>query len=140
MDLITGPLDKYDYMTFGVVLGALIAGFYLMIQIGGLPGRLAERRKHPHAESVKLMGWIGLFTVFPWVHALIWAYHDSITIDVRKFLGRHDAENADIRGTGPQSQEAASPSGSTRQEPTFPDTAAKPASQPAADQTGAPSA
>lgn len=87
MGLVTGPLDGYDYLTFLFLLLAIVAGFYVLIQIGGLPGKLAERRNHPHAESVKIVGWIGLFTVFPWIHALIWAYHDSMTIDVRKFPG-----------------------------------------------------
>jgi len=88
MDLITGPLDKYDYITFAFLLVAAIAFFYVIIAIGGLPGKLAERRNHPHAESVKIVGWIGLFTAVPWIHALIWAYHDSITVDVRSMLGR----------------------------------------------------
>jgi Protein of unknown function (DUF3302) len=87
MDIVTGPLDGYDYLTFVFLVLAIIAFFYAVIQIGGLPGKLAERRNHPHAESVKIVGWIGLFTVFPWIHALIWAYHDSLTIDVRKFPG-----------------------------------------------------
>jgi hypothetical protein len=35
-----------------------------MITLGGLPGKLAEKRNHLHAESVKLGGWISLFTIF----------------------------------------------------------------------------
>jgi hypothetical protein len=23
--------------------------------------------------------------VFPWIHALIWAFHDSVTVDIRRF-------------------------------------------------------
>ncbi|MEM9635754.1 MAG: DUF3302 domain-containing protein [Pseudomonadota bacterium] len=84
MGLIDFKLDVYDYLTFLILLLVVIAFFYAMITLGGLPGKLAERRNHPHAESVKLGGWIGLFTIFPWIHALIWAYHDSLTIDVRK--------------------------------------------------------
>jgi len=84
MSLIDFDLDAYDYLTFVILLGGVIAFFYVMVTLGGLPGKLAEQRKHPHAESVKLGGWIGLFTVFPWFHALMWAYHDSITVDVRK--------------------------------------------------------
>lgn len=99
MELITGPLDRYDYLTFAFLVVAVIAFFYALVTIGGLPGKLAERRHHPHAESVKIVGWIGLFTVFPWIHALIWAYHDSVTIDVRKFPGLNrespEAESAD---------------------------------------------
>ncbi|MGV2978389.1 DUF3302 domain-containing protein [Roseibium alexandrii] len=84
MNLIDFKLDGYDYLTFLIGVLAVIAFFYVMITLGGLPGKLAEKRKHPHAESVKLGGWIGLFTVFPWIHALMWSYHDSLTIDIRK--------------------------------------------------------
>lgn len=103
MGLITGPLDKYDYITFVFLVIAAIAFFYVLITIGGLPGKLAERRHHPHAETVKIVGWIGLFTVFPWIHALIWAYHDSLTIDVRTFLGR-DGDKQDTEMEAAQSE------------------------------------
>ena len=108
MDLIDFKLDGYDYATFLILLLVVIAFFYAMVTLGGLPGKLAEKRKHPHAESVKLGGWIGLFTVFPWIHALIWAYHDSLTVDVRKLpkdeRGQTENENQE---TGEPSQKAA---------------------------------
>jgi len=92
MDLIDFDLDAYDYLTFVILLLVIIAFFYVMVTLGGLPGKLAEKRNHPHAESVKLGGWIGLFTIFPWIHALIWAYHDSMTVDIRKMpRGGRDA-------------------------------------------------
>lgn len=114
MDLITGPLDGYDYLTFAFALVAVVAGFYVLIQIGGLPGKIAERRNHPHADSVKIVGWIGLFTVFPWIHAIIWAYHDSLTIDVRKFPDGKtvdtDAEPVKIENAdNPDNSEAGAP-------------------------------
>lgn len=110
MDLIDFQLDKYDYATFVVLLLGVIAFFYAMITLGGLPGKLAEKRNHPHADSVKLGGWIGLFTVFPWIHALIWAYHDSLTVDVRKLPGK-GAE------AGPQSAESAADAEEVLQSP-----------------------
>lgn len=90
MGLIDFDLDIYDYATFLVLFLVVIVFFFIMITLGGLPGKLAERRNHPHAESVKLGGWIGLFTVFPWIHALMWAYHDSMTVDIRKVPKRPD--------------------------------------------------
>ncbi|MCP4328904.1 MAG: DUF3302 domain-containing protein [Alphaproteobacteria bacterium] len=78
-------VDSWDYLTFGVLVLILIAFMMIFIYIGGLPGKIAMRRRHPHAETVKLMGWIGLFAVLPWIHAFIWAFHDSLTIDVRRF-------------------------------------------------------
>ncbi|MBW8640567.1 DUF3302 domain-containing protein [Hoeflea sp. WL0058] len=82
--LVDFPIDRFDLWTlfFGVI--GIVAFFYILIQIGGLPGKIAQRRNHPHAEAVKYVGWIGLFTIFPYIHALIWAIHDSITVDVRK--------------------------------------------------------
>lgn len=83
MHLLDWTLTKYDYWTFAFLVVAIVAFFYALIQIGGLPGKIAQRRNHPHADAVKLVGWIGLFTVFPWIHAIIWAVHDGLTIDVR---------------------------------------------------------
>lgn len=83
MHLLDFSLTKWDYWTFAFLLVAIIAFFYAIIQIGGLPGKIAERRHHPRAEAVKIVGWIGLFTVFPWIHAIIWSIHDGLTIDVR---------------------------------------------------------
>lgn len=83
MHLIDWSLTKYDYWTFAFLVVAVIAFFYILIQLGGLPGKIAERRNHPHAEAVKIVGWIGLFTVFPWIHAIIWSIHDSMTVDIR---------------------------------------------------------
>ncbi|CTQ74889.1 DUF3302 domain-containing protein [Roseibium alexandrii] len=101
MNLIDFKLDGYDYLTFLIGVLAVIAFFYVMITLGGLPGKLAEKRKHPHAESVKLGGWIGLFTVFPWIHALMWSYHDSLTIDIRKLpKGGQIKTNADAEDGG----------------------------------------
>lgn len=85
MDLITGPLDLYDYLMFLFVIIMLVAFCTLAIFILGLPGKIAVQRKHPHAETVKWMGWAGFLVVIPWIHALIWAFHDSLTIDIRRF-------------------------------------------------------
>ncbi len=83
--LIGGPLDQYDYLTFVIGVAALIAFFSIFIFIITLPGKVALRRNHPHAESVKLMGLMGFLAVVPWIHAFMWAFHDSLTIDVRRF-------------------------------------------------------
>jgi hypothetical protein len=107
MNLIDFKLDAYDYLTFLIGVLAVIAFFYVMITLGGLPGKLAEKRKHPHAESVKLGGWIGLFTVFPWIHALMWSYHDSLTIDIRKLpKGAEIKANEDAGDGGPETLSA----------------------------------
>lgn len=84
MGLLGRPLDHYDYMTIAAGILLLAAVMALVLFIMGLPGRIAIKRNHPHAESVKVMGWMGFLAVIPWVHAFIWAFHDSATVDVRR--------------------------------------------------------
>ena len=83
MHLVDWSLTRWDYLTFAFLLVLIIAFFYVLIQLGSLPGKIAERRNHPHADAVKITGWIGLFTVFPWIHAIIWAMHEATLVDVR---------------------------------------------------------
>lgn len=85
MDLLDQPLDRYDWLTFGAGIIMLVALMAIVLFIMGLPGRVAVNRNHPHAESVKVMGWMGFLAVVPWVHAFMWAFHSSMTIDIRRF-------------------------------------------------------
>ncbi len=85
MGLLGRPLDHYDYLTIAAGLILLAAVMALVLFVMGLPGRIAIKRNHPHAESVKVMGWMGFLAVIPWVHAFIWAFHDSATVDIRRF-------------------------------------------------------
>ena len=84
MGLLGRPLDHYDYLTFVALILLLAAVMGLILFIMGLPGRIAIKRNHPHAEAVKIMGWMGFLAVVPWVHAFMWAFHDSATVDIRR--------------------------------------------------------
>ena len=86
MGSVFQTLDAYDYLTFAAGLALLIAFFCVIMFILGLPGSIARKRNHPHAEAVNLMGWVGFLAVVPWIHALIWAYHDGVTVDIRERL------------------------------------------------------
>ena len=101
MELLGRSLDGYDYLTFAAVI-PLLATFM------GLPGRVAIKRNHPHAESVKIMGWMGFPAVVPWVHAFMWAFHDSMTVDVRRFPKEErdaiEKEIARLKDTGKKSR------------------------------------
>ena len=77
-------LGFWDYVTFLALL-VILAGFtFLFIMFLMLPGKLAIKRQHPHAEAVKLMGNLGFLGGVPWLHALMWSMHDSVTIDLRR--------------------------------------------------------
>jgi Protein of unknown function (DUF3302) len=95
---IPGPLDIYTYLMFGFLVLAVVAFFSIIIWVLGLPGKIAIQRHHPHAETVKIMGWAGALAVVPWIHAFIWAFHDSLTIDIRRFpKAEEEAIDKEIR-------------------------------------------
>jgi hypothetical protein len=84
-DILPGGFDSYDWLMLVFLIVMIVAGFAILLYILALPGKIAISRNHPHAETVRLMGYIGALPVFPWIHALIWAFHDSMTIDIRRF-------------------------------------------------------
>lgn len=84
MGLLGEPLEYYDYLTFLALILILAAVMGLFLFLMGLPGRIAIKRNHPHAEAVKIMGWMGFLAVVPWVHAFMWAFHDGVTVDLRR--------------------------------------------------------
>ena len=88
-------------MTFLAIL-LLIGGLSaFVIFLMGLPGRIALQRNHPHAEAVRIMGYMGFLVVVPWVHAFMWAFHDSATIDIRRFpKAEKDAVRKEIERLG----------------------------------------
>jgi hypothetical protein len=76
-------LDFWDYATFLVLLILVAGGLAVAVFVLGLPGRIAIARKHPEADAVYLMGWIGFLAVVPWIQALGWAFKPTTVIDVR---------------------------------------------------------
>jgi Protein of unknown function (DUF3302) len=71
-------VDIFDLMTF-VVFGVLLtAAVIVVVELGGLPGKIARDRGHPQAASVNVAGWLGLATLgILWPLALIWAFWKS---------------------------------------------------------------
>ena len=101
MGLLGRPLDYYDYLTFVAIILLLAAIMGLVLFLMGLPGRTALKRNHPHAEAVNIMGWMGFLAVVPWVHAFMWAFHDAMTVDVRRFPNEEkDAIRKEIERLG----------------------------------------
>jgi len=80
-------LDFWDYATFAAlfVIGAGILGTVIFML--GLPGRIAIARRHPDADAVYLMGWLGFIVVVPWIQALIWAFKPTDIVDLRNMPG-----------------------------------------------------
>ena len=97
----------WDYVTFLAIFVIVVAGLCAAVFILGLPGRIAIARKHPEADAVYLMGWIGFLAVVPWIQAMIWAFKPTTVIDVR-YLPKErqretDAMVAQLAGKAPSS-------------------------------------
>jgi hypothetical protein len=73
----------WDYVTFLAIFVIVVTGLTAAVFILGLPGRIAIARKHPEADAIYLMGYIGFLAVVPWIQALIWAFKPTTVIDVR---------------------------------------------------------
>jgi Protein of unknown function (DUF3302) len=101
----------WDYVTFLALAILVAAGLALAVFILGLPGRIAIARKHPEADAVYLMGWIGFVAVVPWIQALIWAFKPTTVIDVRNLprQERIETEAAIARLTGKEPPVLAGP-------------------------------
>jgi hypothetical protein len=78
-------LNLWDYLTFATV--AVLVGAFLVIAVLvlGLPGRIAIARKHPDAEAINMMGWLGFLAVVPWMQAFMWAFKPTNVVDIRYF-------------------------------------------------------
>src|SRR5271169_2626046 len=78
-------LDIWDYLTFAVILALVAAFLAIAVFILGLPGRIAIARKHPDADAINVMGWLGFLAVVPWMQAFMWAFKPTDVVDIRYF-------------------------------------------------------
>jgi Protein of unknown function (DUF3302) len=77
-------LDIWDYITFASIFVLVVGAVALVVFLMGLPGRIAIARKHPDAEAVNMMGWLGFLAVVPWIQAFIWAFKPTDIVDIRR--------------------------------------------------------
>lgn len=75
----------WDIITLACGMIAVIGGLTLVTLVLGLPGRIAVKRKHPDAEAVYAMGWVGFLALVPWINAFIWAFKPTDKVDIRRF-------------------------------------------------------
>ena len=78
-------LDVWDLLTFAVILALVAAFLVVAVFILGLPGRIAIARKHPDADAINTMGWLGFLAVVPWMQAFMWAFKPTDVVDIRYF-------------------------------------------------------
>src|SRR5271168_921689 len=78
-------LDIWDFLTFAVIIALIGAFLAVAVFVLGLPGRIAIARKHPDADAINTMGWLGFLAVVPWLQAFMWAFKPTNVVDIRYF-------------------------------------------------------
>ena len=78
-------LSFWDYLTFLVIMALVGAFLAIAVFVLGLPGRIAIARKHPDADAINTMGWLGFLAIVPWMQAFIWAFKPTNVVDIRYF-------------------------------------------------------
>jgi hypothetical protein len=95
MDALLGfQVGFWDYATFAAMFIIVAAGLSAAVFILGLPGRIAIARRHPEADAINLMGWVGFLAVVPWMQALIWAFKPTDVVDIR-YLPKEERRETD---------------------------------------------
>src|SRR5271157_5149959 len=87
-------LNIWDYLTFLVIIALIGAFLTIAVLVLGLPGRIAMARKHPDADAINVMGWLGFMAVVPWMQAFMWAFKPTNVVDIRYFP-KQEQENID---------------------------------------------
>ena len=70
-------------VSFGIVVFLAMIALAIFVELGGLPGKKAAARKHPQAEAIKVLGWLGLlFGGVGWMVAMVWAHMKPVLAPV----------------------------------------------------------
>lgn len=87
-------LDIWDFQTFAVIFALLGAFLAVAVFVLGLPGRIAIARKHPDADAINMVGWMGFLAIVPWIQAFLWAFKPTNVVDIRYFP-KQEQQNID---------------------------------------------
>jgi hypothetical protein len=72
VDSSFGALDAFAFVVFAVLI---FVGVIIVVNLGKLPGQLAQKWNHPQAGAINAMSWIGIATGgLLWPVAFIWAF------------------------------------------------------------------
>ena len=71
-----GTMTGIDYFSWFVLIVIIVSIVVLFIALARLPGQMAMKRGHPHAEAINVAGWLGLLLTLGvvWALAMVWAF------------------------------------------------------------------
>ena len=83
-------MSALDIFALVVIVFLIIAFAAVIVILGSLPGKIARKRGHPHADAVNVAGWIGIATGVLWPFAFVWAFLPIPSV------GKASADNAEL--------------------------------------------
>ena len=96
-------LDIFALVVIAILLALVI---WLVVLLGNMPGDIARKRKHPQAEAIAALGWIGLITMgLGWFVAIAWAYYkpDATRSDIDERVKELERKIASLQSEGGES-------------------------------------
>jgi len=74
-------IDAFNIMAFVVFAVLLVVAVVVVVTLGQLPGRIAQKRGHPQAAAINVTSWLGVATLgLLWPLALIWAFLTPLSV------------------------------------------------------------
>jgi hypothetical protein len=68
-------IDVFDIFAFVVFAVLVLAGVFIVVSLGSLPGAIARKRGHRYPAAVTAASWLGIATGgLLWPLAFIWAF------------------------------------------------------------------
>ena len=63
-----------NYVALFLIFFTVLVIVVGIVVIHELPGKIAEQRRHPQVDAIKIMSYLGLIAFPLWMAALIWAH------------------------------------------------------------------
>ena len=69
-------IDGPTYFAWFVLALLFLVAVGVIVWLGSLPGKIAQRRQHPQADAINALSWFGLLMGgLGWVIAFVWALY-----------------------------------------------------------------
>ena len=108
-----GTMTGIDYFAWFVLIVIVVSLVYVFIALARLPGQIAAKRGHPHAQAINVAGWLGLLLTLGvvWALAMIWAFtkpaaESEQNMSAGDEIGRLEARIAKLESKLDQATEA----------------------------------
>ncbi len=75
-----GTMAVIDYFAWFVLIVIVVSVVWVFVALAKLPGQIAAKNKHPHADAINAAGWLGMLLSLGafwlsvvWALAVVWS-------------------------------------------------------------------